>query len=198
MIALRRPYMLVTFIAFLFVNCSFGAAITYAPVALPARGLGTAATFLLVMGVSRTVSRWFSGRLGDVHPARAILVFGTALSLAGIFTLGFSHITSILVLIAAALYGIGQGGVQTGAFIAMSDGGDGSNSSAISALWNIGIDLGSSMGGILLGLTAARYGYAASIWVVFAVLFIALPLFMRSAGSEDNLGGVTAGSTISR
>jgi predicted MFS family arabinose efflux permease len=53
-----------------------------------------------------------------------------------------------------------------------------SDSGAISALWNSGIDLGASLGGTLIGLAAASYGYVAAAWVLPAVVALSLPLFL--------------------
>ena len=50
-----------------------------------------------------------------------------------------------------------------------------------SALWNSGIDLGASLGGTLLGLAASGYGYSTAIWVMPAVVLIAVPLVLLPA-----------------
>jgi predicted MFS family arabinose efflux permease len=76
------------------------------------------------------------------------------------------------------VYGAGYGTTQTAAFLAMSDRGIRSDAGAISALWNSGIDLGSSLGGTLIGLAAASYGYVAAVWVLPVVVTMSLPLFL--------------------
>jgi predicted MFS family arabinose efflux permease len=63
----------------------------------------------------------------------------------------------------------------------MSERGIRSDSGAISALWNSGIDLGSSFGGTLIGLAAASYGYVAAVWVLPVVVATSLPLFLWPA-----------------
>ena len=45
-------------------------------------------------------------------------------------------------LLAAVLYGIGYGGTQTAAFLAMTERGTAADSGPVSALWNAGTDLG--------------------------------------------------------
>ena len=147
------------------------------PVALPLNGLGSAAAFLLVSGAARAGSRWLAGVLGDRTPSRAVLVAGMVLSLAGLAALAVSSgVTAVL--FAAFTYGVGYGAVQTAAYLAMSERGTRSDSGAISALWNGGIDLGSSLGGTLIGLTAAQYGYGAAVWVLPAAVLVALPLIL--------------------
>jgi hypothetical protein len=38
--------------------------------------------------------------------------------------------------------------------------------------------MGGSLGGSLIGVTAALYGYGAAVWVLPAVMAISLPLFL--------------------
>jgi predicted MFS family arabinose efflux permease len=176
--AIRRPGLLAVFAGFVLTSCSFGGLVTYAPVALPLNGLGSAAAFLLVMGAARAASRWLAGVLGDRLPTRVVLVSGLAASLAGLVVLAL-HAGGVTVLVAAAAYGAGYGTTQTTAFLAMSERGISSDSGAISALWNSGIDLGASLGGTLIGLAAASYGYVAAVWVLPVVVATSLPLFLR-------------------
>jgi predicted MFS family arabinose efflux permease len=175
--AIRRPGLLIVFAGFVLTSCSFGGVVTYAPVALPLNGLGSAAAFLLVLGSARAASRWLAGVLGDRLPTRIVLIGGVSTALAGLVVLAL-HGGGAMVLIAAAAYGAGYGTTQTAAFLAMSERGIRSDSGAISALWNSGIDLGASFGGTLIGLAAASYGYLAAVWVLPAVVATSLPLFL--------------------
>lgn len=178
--ALRRPGLLVLYVGFVLVSCSFGAVITYAPVALPAVGIGSAAAFLFVAGVARAVSRWLAGVLGDRRPGRLLLAASVGITLLGLIALA-SNGNALVVLLAALAFGAGYGAVQTTAYLAMSARGSSAHRNTVSALWNSGIDLGASLGGTLLGLTAAHYGYSAAIWAIPAVVLIALPLLLVPA-----------------
>ncbi len=175
--AIRRPGILIAMVGFVLASCSFGGVITYAPVALPLEGLGSAATFLLVSGATRAASRWLAGILGDRWSARKVLAGSVLVSLAGLLALAM-HGGPFTVLFAAATYGAGFGAIQTAAFVAMSESGTRSDAGAISALWNSGIDMGGSLGGSLVGIAAASYGYGAAVWVLPAVMAISLPLFL--------------------
>jgi predicted MFS family arabinose efflux permease len=175
--AIRRPGLLIVFAGFVLTSCSFGGVVTYAPVALPLKGIGSAAAFLLVMGAARAASRWLAGVLGDRLPTRIVLVGGVAAALGGLVMLAL-HTGPATVLVAAAAYGAGFGTTQTAVFLAMSARGITSDSGAISALWNSGIDLGASLGGTLIGLAAASYGYFAAAWVLPVVVALSLPLFL--------------------
>src|SRR5256712_10358818 len=55
--AFRRPGLLVIFIAFVMVSSSFGAVITFAPIALPTAGIGSAAGVLFVVRRARAAGR---------------------------------------------------------------------------------------------------------------------------------------------
>lgn len=178
--AFRRPGLLVVFIAFVMVSFSFGAVITFAPIALPVSGIGSAAAFLFVAGAARAASRWLAGVLGDRRQGRMLLAASGGVTLIGLVALA-SHANAAIVIFAGVAFGAGYGAVQTGAYLAMSARGSSAHRNNISALWNSGIDLGASLGGSLLGLAAARYGYAVAIWAIPAVVLIALPLFLVPA-----------------
>lgn len=182
--ALRRPGLLTVFGAFVITSCSFGGVITFAPVALPLDGLGSAATFFLVAGASRALFRWWAGVLGDRRPVRLLLAASMASCIAGLVALAL-HGNAGFVLAAALLYGGGYGAVQTAAFLALAQRGTAQDSGAVAALWNSGIDLGSSVGGSLIGVTAAHLGYASAAWVLPIVVVVATPLFLLRAPSPS-------------
>jgi predicted MFS family arabinose efflux permease len=178
--AFRQPGLLLMFVGFVMVSSSFGAVITFAPIALPAGGAGSAAAFLFVAGSARAATRWLAGVLGDRRQGRVVLAGGISLTLAGLVALGIRS-NSAVVLLAALGFGAGYGAVQTAVYLAMTARGTSDHRNTISALWNSGIDLGASLGGSLLGLTAARLGYGAAIWVIPVVVLVALPVLLAPA-----------------
>jgi len=178
--ALRQPGLLLIFAGFVMVSSSFGAVITFAPVALPTAGAGSAAVFLFVAGSARAATRWLAGVLGDRRPGRLVLAGGVGLTLAGLVALGVRSNPAV-VLVAGLAFGGGYGAVQTAAYLAMTARGTSDHRNTISALWNSGIDLGASLGGSLLGLTAARFGYSTAIWVIPVVVLLALPVLLAPA-----------------
>ncbi|HSS93642.1 MAG TPA: MFS transporter [Candidatus Dormibacteraeota bacterium] len=194
--ALRRPGMLRLYAGFVLVSCSFGAVITFAPVALPAGGFGSAAAFLFVAGAARALSRWLAGVVSDRRPGRLVLMVSIAITLAGLIALA-STPNPAVVIFAAIAFGSGYGAVQTAVYMAMTARGSSAHRNTISALWNSGIDLGASLGGSVLGLAAARYGYATAIWAIPVLLVIALPLILAPAASSAGPEGVEpAGSRV--
>ncbi len=178
--AFRRPGVLPLYVAFVLVSCSFGAVITFAPLALPAAGLGSAAAFLFVAGLARAVSRWLAGVLGDRRPGAAVLLGSIAVVFVGLVALA-TRANPAVVVFSALAFGAGYGAVQTAIYLAMTARGSSAHRNTTSALWNSGIDLGASLGGTLLGLTAAGYGYATAIWAMPAVVLLAVPLVLLPA-----------------
>lgn len=182
--AFRTPGVLPIFAGFVLVSCSFGAVITYAPIALPATGIGSAAAFLFVMGVARATTRWLAGVLGDRRSGHLVLISSIGVTFAGLIGLA-ARANSVVTVSAALAFGAGYGAVQTSAYLAMMARGSSAHRNTTSALWNSGIDLGASLGGTLLGLLAARYGYATAIWAIPGVVLIALPLVLLRASPAE-------------
>jgi predicted MFS family arabinose efflux permease len=191
--AFRVPGLLVLFVGFVLVSCSFGAVITFVPVALPVSGIGSAAAFLFVAGIARAATRGLAGVVGDRRPVWQVLLVSIGVTFVGLVALA-SRANPLVVIFAALAFGGGYGAVQTAAYLAMSARGTSAHRNNISALWNSGIDLGASLGGSLLGLAAARYGYAAAIWAIPVVVLIALPLVLVPARARP----VTEGDAASR
>ena len=177
---LRRPGMFAVLAGFVLVSCTFGGVFTYAPVALPLQGLGSAATFLLAAGSTRALSRWVSGYIGDRVPARAILLGALPIALGALVMLAITS-AAAWVIVAGLLYGIGFGALHTASYLAMNERGTSSDSGAISALWNSAVDMGGTLGGTMIGVVAAQYGYGAAAWALPVVAVLALPLFLLPA-----------------
>jgi predicted MFS family arabinose efflux permease len=182
--AFRQSGLLPLYLGFVVVSCSFGAVITFAPIVLPSSGLGSAAAFLFVAGAARAASRWFAGVLGDRGAGRVVLVGSIGVTFVGLIALA-SHANPVVVVFAAAAFGAGYGAVQTAVYLGMVARGSSDHRNNISALWNSGIDLGASLGGTLIGLAASRYGYAAAIWAIPAVVLLSLPLVLLPGRAKD-------------
>jgi predicted MFS family arabinose efflux permease len=178
--AFRRPGLLGLYLGFVLVSCSFGAVITFAPLALPASGLGSAAAFLFVAGLARAISRWLAGVIGDRRAGPVVLLGGIGTVFVGLVALA-TRANPLVVIFSALAFGAGYGAVQTAVYMAMTARGSSAHRNTTSALWNSGIDLGASLGGSLLGLAAAGYGYTTAIWAMPAVVLIAVPLILMPA-----------------
>jgi predicted MFS family arabinose efflux permease len=91
-------------------------------------------------------------------------------------------------LIAAIAYGIGYGTIQTGSYLAMVERGSRSDSAVTSALWNSATDVGAGAGGIIVGLTAAAYGYGIAVWVMPVLLLLSAPVLWSARKSAPTSG----------
>jgi MFS family permease len=183
----RRPGLMALFGGFALVSCTFGGVITYAPVALTPTGLGSPAVFLAATGAARAASRWLSGVIGDHQPSQRLLAGGVGFTAIGLVALAL-HSNPIAVLIAAIAYGIGYGTLQTGSYLAMVERGSRSDSAVTSALWNSATDVGAGTGGIMVGLTAAAYGYGTAAWVMPLVLLLSVPILWSARKSAPSTG----------
>ncbi len=106
--AFRRPGLLLIFAGFVMVSSSFGAVITFAPIALPATGIGSVAVFLFVAGAARAASRWVAGVLGDRRQGRLVLAASIGVTFVGLVALA-SRANPVVVVFAAVAFGGGYG-----------------------------------------------------------------------------------------
>ncbi|NEB37925.1 MFS transporter [Streptomyces sp. SID14515] len=143
---------------------------------------GSTGLVLLVFGAASLASIWITGvlihdRLRGLTVAGALLVAVAAALLAGLSD------TTALVYAAAALWGLGWGGVPTLLQTAVGDAGGASADAAqamLVTLWNAAMAGGGIVGGILLDSA----GSASFPWTVLLLLLpvIAVVLYARDAG----------------
>ena len=161
----RRP-----FITSLIAMVAFGGVISFAPLALPVSGFGSAAMFFFIAGVSRAVARWASGGLIDRRGPTGLLIIGVLLTAAGCLLLVGDRGT-VEAIVAAVAIGAGLGVVFSAGYLAMIQAADEDSLGVISTLWNLSIDGGVGVGAFALGFVAA-----ASIDAVFVILPIVVAL----------------------
>ncbi|MFE9428668.1 MFS transporter [Kitasatospora sp. NPDC006697] len=133
---------------------------------------------LLVFGVACLISIWLVGTYISSH-LRALTVASTLLVGASVALLGaFSH-THVLVYVAAALWGLGWGGVptllQTAAGQAGGEAADAAQAILV-VLWNVAMAAGGIAGGLLLGPA----GVGSFPWIVLALLVPVLAVVVVS------------------
>jgi MFS family permease len=176
--ALRRPLLW-----FGLASVTRGAVISFVPLTLAASGLRSAGTFLLVFGTSAYVSRWASGRLADRVGPRRLVVPSITLALAGLILLALDQ-ASATVVPAAALFGLGLGALMTGSQLVMLAAAHDGRFAVPTAAWNVALDCGFGLGGLLLGIVAAMTGYGAAFWLLPAVMVAALALAHRDGAAS--------------
>jgi len=174
-VAANHPALVAVLVSFILVSLSFGAVLTFAPLILTSSGLGSAAVFLLVAGVARAASRWFAGLLSDLGPPTLVLSGAILVTCVGLIALAL-RTNPLVTLIAAVAFGAGFGAAQTSAYLTMMERGGDTPRTTVSALWNMGIDVGSSLGGAVLGVAASQLGYANAFWIIPAAVAVSLPL----------------------
>ncbi|MGA5038599.1 MFS transporter [Streptomyces capoamus] len=143
---------------------------------------GRADSVLLVFGVACLVSIWVVGALIHRH-LRALTVASTLLVGVAVAVMGAFSGTGALVYVAAALWGLGWGGVPT---LLQTAGGQAGGEAAEAAqamlvtLWNVAMAGGGIAGGLLLDAVGAD----AFPWTVLVLLVpvLALVLAARSHG----------------
>ena len=169
---LMTPRLLLVWASFVCVTFTFGGIVSFSPFLLPVAGLGSAPTFLLVVGLTRAGARMLSGRvidrLGDWRPVWPLLLLG-ALGLA-LLPLRQPAVT----VLGALLFGASLGVVQTGAFIGMLRSTDPSRAGMVGGLWNMAVDVGFATSALVLAPLAAWIGYAAMFWTLPALFLAAL------------------------
>jgi len=159
--------------AVLFVTLTFVLAhnilYTYVSTFLEQRSLGDAVgEVLLVFGIASLVSIWFVGAHID-RRLRVSTIAATVLVAVAVAGLAVSSGQIVLVYVAAALWGLGWGGVPTLLQTAVAVAGGEAADTALAilvTLWNVAMAGGGVVGGVLLG----AFGPEVFPWTVLALL----------------------------
>ncbi|MFF3746255.1 MFS transporter [Streptomyces kronopolitis] len=141
---------------------------------------GSTDVVLLVFGVASLVSIWFVG--AQVHRRlRAMMVACTLLVAVAAAALATLSDVTALVYVAAALWGLGWGGVPTLLQTAVGDaGGDQADAAQVMlvTLWNVAMAGGGVVGGVLLDLL----GPSSLPWSILLLMAPALVVVMAARG----------------
>lgn len=160
---------------------SGGAVTTFAPQIVDSGPASIAA--LLGIGATAAIARWGMGGLSDrygaqhfIWPLTALTV--VAMGLAGAAVIGGADTTLALAVfvVAACLVGISYGGLQNLTLVVAFDAVTPAHYRRASAVWNVGFDMGTGLGAVLVGLLAAGYGFSTALFVAAAISACMLPL----------------------
>ncbi|MGQ4452126.1 MFS transporter [Streptomyces griseus] len=157
---------------------------------------GSTGLVLLVFGAASLASIWITGVL--IHDRlRGLTVAGALLVAVAAALLAVLSDSTALVLTAAALWGLGWGGIPTLLQTAVADAGGGSADAAqamLVTLWNAAMAGGGIVGGILLDSAGSASFPRAVLLLLLPV--IAVVLYARDAGfpARRNATARTAGS----
>ena len=176
--ALRQPGILRLAIMFAAATLASGLLITYLPIAA---GNGftsaVAALALLAIQLTSTATRWVAGRFADRRDAQVLLLPGLAITAVGLLVI---LLAPSVVILGAALFGIGFGILQNTSLHLMFETAGPNGYGAASAIWNVAYDAGLSIGAIAFGLLGADYALGVSA----ALVAIASIAVVRRAGSS--------------
>lgn len=153
------------------------AVITFAPLALP----GAAPTALLVFGAAALAARWVAGQVADRYPrARGLLAGAVAAAAVGLALLGLAarlaDARTALAVGGSLLLGVGFGIAQNQTLVVLFHRAGPGRHGTASAVWNMALDAGTGIGGVLLGAVATHTAYPYAFGLTGVLLLCCLPL----------------------
>ena len=162
-----------------------GALLTFAPQLVSDPALVVA--MLVALNATAALSRWRIGSLADIsgpRPFVAPLVIVGALGTA-VVALGVRQDSPVMLLVASAVLGIAYGGLQNLTLLLAFAAVERERYGTASAVWNIGFDLGTGLGSVLIGAIAAGAEFPTALLVAAAITAATLPLTLvgRRAGA---------------
>ena len=170
---LRMPGLVRPAVAFSVTATAAGVVVTFLPLAVTGGAGGLAAAGLLVQAAAATAARWWAGRFGDRHgPARLLI---PALLTAATGVLGLVLVDHpVPVLAGLLLFGAGFGVSQNASLALMFSRVGPAGYGTVSALWNLGYDVGMGLGAAGFGVLVALTGYPAGFAVTALLILVAL------------------------
>ncbi len=158
-----------------------GALTTFAPQMVDSGAASTAALFGI--GATGALSRWGMGGLSDrfgthrfIWPLTLLTVLAMALAAWTVTDSAPSPSVLALFVVAVCLVGISYGGLQNLTLVLAFEVVTRGHFRLASAVWNVGFDLGTGLGSVLVGLLAAGFGFGTSLLVAAAISLCTLPL----------------------
>ncbi|MFD1507009.1 MFS transporter [Georgenia yuyongxinii] len=186
------PYMLLLrpVVLLLGVTLAGGALITFMAQMSSSATLTTLA--LMLMSVTAALSRWRIGALTDrIGKERLIwpLVVLTAVGMAVLaWAVRDSQDTDgLLLMLGSAVVGISYGGLQSLTLVVAFESVSRSHYGPASAVWNVGFDVGTGLGSVVVGLVAAGTSFSSALLVAGALSLLTLPLAIRRQAAVGEL-----------
>jgi MFS family permease len=172
-ILLDRPSLVRIFVLFGSCTAASGVVVTFLPLSAPGPGLFSAATALLLLGITTTLFRWWAGRFGDREDPRVLLVPGllcaalgmAALSLGGPALLG-----------GALLFGAGFGMLQNTTLLLTMQQVPKAEYGLGSTLWNLAFDAGTGAGALVFGFVVGAAGFSLAFYLCAGLLVASIAL----------------------
>ena len=177
---LGRAPLLRIFLLFATTTMAGGVVLTFLPLAVPGAGVFSAASALLVVGITSTASRWWAGRFGDRRDPRLLLAPGLLACATGMVCLPLG---GVVLLVGAVLFGTGFGLLQNATLILMMGRVSKSEYGLGSTLWNAAFDTGTGIGAFSFGFVISAIGFYWSFFICSVVVVSALLLVILDYSS---------------
>lgn len=153
-----------------------GALLTFAPQLVSDPGL--VVLTLVVLNTTAALSRWRIGSFADIRGPRPFVPPLVVIGTVGMAGVAYAvHITSPALLVGAgAIMGIAYGGLQNLTLLLSFEAVERDRYGTASAVWNIGFDLGTGLGSVLIGAIAAGADFPTALLVAAGITLATLPL----------------------
>ncbi|MBN8201119.1 MULTISPECIES: MFS transporter [Bacillaceae] len=158
--ALRPSFLL------FFITVTFGGIASFLPIYSAQKGIGGIHWYFLLFAIALMLSRTFAGRLYDQRGHQAVFLPGAVLILAAMFLLAWLP-NSMIMYIAAILYGLGFGSVQPALQAWSVKEAPPNRRGMANATFFSFFDLGVGIGAMVFGQIAHLFGYS-SIYMTAA------------------------------
>ncbi|WP_307818122.1 MFS transporter [Janibacter endophyticus] len=153
-----------------------GAVLTFAPQLVDDPGL--VVLLLVALNATAALARWRIGSFADIKGPGAfvppLVVLGT-LGMAGV-ALAVHWTAPVLLVVSGAVLGIAYGGLQNLTLLLSFAAVERGRYGTASAVWNIGFDLGTALGSVLIGAIAAGADFTVALLVAAGITLATLPL----------------------
>ncbi len=180
---LRRAPLRRIFLLFATTTMAGGVVVTFLPLAVPGSGVFSAASALLLIGVTSTASRWWAGRFGDRRDPRLLLAPGLLVCALGVAGLPLG---GAVLVVGAVLFGIGFGMLQNATLILMMKRVSKAEFGLGSTLWNAAFDAGTGIGAFAFGFVISAIGFYWSFSACSGLLAAALILALRDRSQSED------------
>ena len=158
------------------ITLSGGAVLTFAPQLVDDAGL--VVLLLVALNATAALARWRIGSFADIKGPGAfvppLVVLGT-LGMAGV-ALAVHWTAPVLLVVSGAVLGIAYGGLQNLTLLLSFAAVERGRYGTASAVWNIGFDLGTALGSVLIGAIAAGADFTVALLVAAGITLATLPL----------------------
>ena len=175
-VTLLRPMILL-----LGVTIAGGAVLTFGPQMV--RDPAVVIPALALMELVAAVARWWIGGVADRFGAERFVAPFVLVTILGVGGVAWAvHEQSVpVLLLGSALLGSAYGGLQNLTLVMSFAAVSRRRIGLASSMWNVGFDLGSAIGSVVVGAIAVRADFPAALLVTAAFALLTLPLAFRWA-----------------